>query len=383
MKAVSCVHGTLTVIDLPAPEPAEGQLVLDVASCGICGSDLHAKDHADEVSGNTESMGYRDFMRSDTPTVMGHEFSGVIAERGRKTPKALKVGTRVVSFPLVRANGGVHLTGLSPLAPGGYAEQVLVQAAMTFAVPNGLSLDIASLTEPMAVALHAVRRSEIKKGDTAVVIGCGPVGLGIICQLKTLGVDTIVASDFSPGRRALAARCGAHIVVDPKVASPYEQASKPIDAPALYETGMSAMEKLRKLPGWQHVYRVADVLGATGPKRPVIFECVGVPGVLDGIISAAPLNSRVVVAGVCMAADQVHPAMANAKELDLRFVFAYTPLEFRDTLHMLADGKLDASALVTGKVGLAGVAAAFEALGDPEVHAKILVDPRSAATSPS
>lgn len=382
VKAVSCVHGTLSVVEMPAPQPADGQLVLDVASCGICGSDLHAKDHADEVSSNTQEMGYRDFMRSDTPVVMGHEFSGEVAACGRKTPKAFKVGTRVVSFPLIRANGGVHLTGLSPLAPGGYAEQVVVQAAMTFAVPNGLSLDIASLTEPMAVALHAVRRSDIKKSDTAVVIGCGPVGLGIICQLRTLGVHTIVASDFSAGRRALAARCGAHVVVDPEVDSPYDKVAKPIDAPALYERGMSAMETLRKLPGWQHVYRVADALGAAGPKRPVIFECVGVPGVLDGIIAAAPLNSRVVVAGVCMAADQLRPAMANAKELDLRFVFAYTPLEFRDTLHMLADGKLDASALVTGKVGLDGVAAAFEALGDPEAHAKILVDPRSTVTVP-
>ncbi len=147
---------------------------------------------------------------------------------------------------------------------------------------------------------------------------------------------------------------------------------------------MSAMEKLRKLPGWQHVYRVADALGAVAPKRPVIFECVGVPGVLDGIIGAASLNSRVVVAGgVCMGADRIRPSMANVKEIDLRFVFAYTPLEFRDTLHMLADGKLDASALVTGgKVGLDGVAAAFDALGDPEVHAKILVDPSSSVITP-
>lgn len=373
------------MVEVPAPEPADGQLVLNVASCGICGSDLHAKDHADELNSVTEEIGYRDFMRSDTPVVMGHEFSGEVAARGRKTPKAFKVGTRVVSFPLVRAHGGVHLTGLSPLAPGGYAEQVLVQAAMTFAVPNGLSMDVAALTEPMAVALHAVRRSEVKRRDTAIVIGCGPVGLAIICQLKTLGVGTIVASDFSPGRRALAAHCGAHVVVDPKVDSPYEKAGSSgmlTDAPALYETGMSAMEKLRKLPGWQHVYRAADALGAAGPKRPVIFECVGVPGVLDGIIGAAPLNSRVIVAGVCMGADQLRPSMGNVKEIDLRFVFAYTPLEFRDTLYMLADGKLDASALVTGKVGLDGVAAAFQALGDPEAHAKILVDPRSAATVP-
>jgi threonine dehydrogenase-like Zn-dependent dehydrogenase len=123
------------------------------------------------------------------------------------------------------------------------------------------------------------------------------------------------------------------------------------------------------------VYRVADRLGGTAPKRPVIFECVGVPGMIDGVITAAPLSSRVIVVGVCMGDDRIRPAMAIGKEVDLRFVFGYTPLEFRDTLHMLADGKLDASALVTGTVGLDGVAGAFEALGNPEEHAKILIDP--------
>lgn len=379
------MQGTLSVVEIAAPRPADGQLVLDVRSCGICGSDLHAKDHADELAGIFEETGYPDGMRGDTPTVFGHEFSGEVAERGAKTPKAFKVGTRVVSFPMVRAHGGVQLTGLSPLAPGGYAEQVLVEAAMTFAVPNGLSMDVAALTEPMAVALHAVRRGEVTKRDTAIVIGCGPVGLAVICQLKARGVETIVASDFSPGRRALAARCGADIVVDPKVESPYDRASGKgvvTDFSGLTDLAVGSMEKLRKLPGWQHVYRIADALGAAGPKRPVIFECVGLPGMIDGIIAAAPLGSRVVVVGVCMSPDTFRPALAGGKEIDLRFVFAYTPLEFRDTLHMLADGKLNASPLITGKVGLAGVAAAFEALGDPESHAKILVDPRSAATTP-
>ncbi|BBY67800.1 dehydrogenase [Mycolicibacterium helvum] len=308
-----------------------------------------------------------------------------MAERGRKTAKEFKVGTRVVSFPMVRLAGAVQMTGLSPLAPGGYAEQVLVEAAMTFPVPNGLSLDTAALTEPMAVALHAVRRSEIKKRDTAIVIGCGPVGLAVICHLKALGVATIVASDFSPGRRALATRCGADVVVDPAVDSPYEKAAGKgvvTDFSGLAELGLGSMEKLRKLPGWSHIYRAVDALGAAGPKRPIIFECVGVPGMIDGIVAAAPLNSRVVVVGVCMGSDQLRPAMALGKEIDMRFVFAYTPLEFRDTLYMLADGALDASALVTGKVGLDGVAAAFEALGDPERHAKILVDPRSTTTAP-
>ena len=360
--------------------------MLDVRACGICGSDLHAKDHADELTDVMAEIGYRDFMRGDTPTVMGHEFAGIIAERGPKVPKALKEGMTVVSFPLVRAHGGVHLTGLSPLAPGGYADQVLAEASMTFPVPNGLAVDAAALTEPMAVALHAVRRSEIKKGDTAIVVGCGPVGLMVICQLKARGVGTVVASDLSPARRALATRCGADVVVDPTVDSPYDKAGSKgflTNIPDLYGLALDTMRKLRRVPGWPHVYRAAEAAGAAGPKRPVIFECVGIPGMIDGVLAAAPLNSRVIVVGVCMGTDQIRPTMALSKEIDVRFVFAYTPLEFYDTLHMLADGKVDASALVTGKVGLGGVAAAFEALRDPERHAKILIDPRSASVVPA
>lgn len=386
MKAVSCVHSTLEVVDLPDPKPAEAQIVLEVLRCGICGSDLHAKDHADELTEVMAEGGYTDFMRSDTPVVMGHEFCGAVAERGRKVSKEFTPGTTVVSFPLVRAQGGVHLTGLSPVAPGGYAERVLAEAALSFVVPNGLDPATAALTEPMAVAYHAIRRSEISRKDVAIVLGCGPVGLAVICHLKARGVGTIVASDFSPGRRALATRCGADIVVDPAVDSPYEAVPAKQQGltalPALYELGVGSMEKLRRLPGWSHVYRAVDRLGATAPKRPVIFECVGVPGMIDGVIGAAPLASRIVVVGVCMGDDKLRPAMAIGKEIDIRFVFGYTPLEFRDTLHLLAEGKVDASALVTGTVGLDGVATAFQALGDPEKHAKIMIDPTSQATAP-
>ena len=382
MRAVSCVHGTLSVVDLLSPQPAKGQLLLGVRRCGICGSDLHAKDHSDELTDVMTAVGYEDFMRGDTPVVMGHEFCGEVLERGHGAAKEFRAGTTVVAFPLVRAHGGVHLTGLSPLAPGGYAEQVLAEASMSFVVPNGLDADTAALTEPMAVALHAVRRSEIGKRDVAVVVGCGPVGLAVICHLRAQGVSTIIASDFSAGRRALAQRCGANIVVDPAQESPYaaleSQRGMLTSAPALYELGMSSMERMRRLPGWAHLYRVADKLGAAAPKRPVIFECVGVPGMIDGIAAVAPLNSRVVVVGVCMGEDRLRPSLAISKEIDMRFVFGYTPLEFRDTLHLLAEGKVDASALVTGTVGLDGVAVAFDALGNPDTHAKILIDPSSA-----
>ena len=96
-----------------------------------------------------------------------------------------------------------------------------------------------------------------------------------------------------------------------------------------------------------------------------------------------PLFSRVVVVGVCVGQDTITPARAIQKEVDLRFVFGYTPLEFRDTLHLLADGKVDPRPLITGTVGLDGVATAFDALANPELHAKILIDPHSSATAPT
>lgn len=143
------------------------------------------------------------------------------------------------------------------------------------------------------------------------------------------------------------------------------------------------MQGLQKLPvPWHITFRALEKLGATKAKRPIVFECVGVPGIIDQIIAAAPLRSRVVVAVVCTEPDRFRPVMAINNEVDLRFVVGYDPLEFRDTLHLLANGKVDASTLVTGTVGLGGVAAAFDALGDPEQHAKIAIDPRSSTLAP-
>jgi threonine dehydrogenase-like Zn-dependent dehydrogenase len=262
----------------------------------------------------------------------------------------------------------------------------VVEESLTVAVPNGLPHDLATLTEPMAVGWHAVRRGEVKKRTVAIVIGCGPVGLAVISMLKAIGVRNVVASDFSPGRRALASACGADVVVDPAQDSPYASPASRghlTDVPAALDLAVGSMEKLQRLPlPWWHVWRAAEALGAK-PKAPVIFECVGVPGVIDSIIAGAPLFSRVVVVGVCMGADRIRPAMAINKEIDLRFVLGYTPPEFRETLHMLAEGKVDPAPVVTGVVGLPGVENAFAALGDTAVHAKILIDPKSAAPEPT
>lgn len=385
MKAVTLEKSELRVGDVPAPVPGRGQLVLDVVRCGICGSDLHARHHADALADIAAEIGYNGLMRSQEQIVLGHEFSGVVTAAGRGS--RLKEGTPVVSFPLLRSGEDVHTTGLSVHAPGGYAEKVLVQDALTLPVPNGLATDVAALTEPLAVGLHAVNRGEVGKGQVAVVIGCGPVGLAVIMVLKAKGVKTVIASDFSPGRRALASTVGADVVIDPATESPYSTARTHghlVEAQQVFELGVSTVEKLSRLPvPWPLVWRTAEKVGAADLKHPVIFECVGVPGVLEEIISTAPIQSRVVVVGVCMEADRLRPAMAINKEIDFRFVLGYTPLEFHDALHLLAEGKVNAEPVITGVVGLDGVAGAFDALKDPETHAKILIDPSSSATTPA
>lgn len=370
MKSVLCHQATLQVVDQPNLMPAKGQVLLEVVRCGICGSDLHMQHHCDHMHDLAARVGFNGLAKSTDPFVLGHDFCGKVLDYGPKTRHKFKADTLVCAMPLLNVDQHGYLsTGLSPNASGGYAEQVLVQSSLMFEVPNGLDADSAAMTEPMAVALHAVRRSRVKTGEPAIVIGCGPVGLGVILMLKAAGVKTVVASDFSPNRRKLAEQCGADIVVDPKETSPFanwKEFGLLGNVSDAINMGMGLFDKLQatRLPWW-HGWRMIDKLGAL-PKRPVIFECVGVPGVLQQIIEGAPLFSRIVGVGVCMQSDKIEPALAINKELEIQFVLGYTPLEFRDALHMIAEGKVNCSPLITGVVGLEGVTNAFEALRDPE-----------------
>jgi threonine dehydrogenase-like Zn-dependent dehydrogenase len=208
-----------------------------------------------------------------------------------------------------------------------------------------LSTEHAALTEPMAVGVHAVAKARLEPDDAPLVIGCGPVGLAVIAALRLAGVRPIVAADFSKRRRELAAAVGADLVVDPAATTP-----------------------------WQS-WREAAVYPGPAVRPAVVFECVGVPGVLDQVMAAAPRGTRIVVVGVCMEADTIHPLLGISKELNLQFVLGYTPDEFAATLRHIAEGKIPTTPLITGKVGIEGVAGAFEALATPERHAKILVEP--------
>jgi threonine dehydrogenase-like Zn-dependent dehydrogenase len=167
-----------------------------------------------------------------------------------------------------------------------------------------------------------------------------------------------VAADFSRRRRELAVALGADAVVDPAATTPWQSWR---EAAVWRDPGRAPA-----LPPW---------LPGPAVRPAVVFECVGVPGVLDQIMAAAPRGTRIVVVGVCMEADTIHPMLGISKELNLQFVLGYTQDEFAATLGHIAAGAIPAAPLITGAVAIEGVAGAFEALASPEHHAKILVRP--------
>jgi len=339
MRAAVMRGAKLVVDTLPDPEPGPGEVLVKTLACGICGSDLHALQHADKLVDAARTSDVPFAMDPSRDVVMGHEFCAEVLDFGSDTRRSVAPGTRVVAMPLVLGAKGVHGVGYSNEYPGGYGELMCLSEMFLLPVPNGLATEHAALTEPMAVGIHAVAKARLEPGDTPLVVGCGPVGLAVIAALRLRGAEPIVAADFSSKRRALAERMGAHVVVDPA-------ATPAIDA-------------------WR--------THARGPA--VFFECVGVPGLLDRMMTDAPRETRIVVAGVCMEDDRIRPMLGINKELSVQFVLGYRPDEFADTLGAIADGRIPVEPLVTGKVGVEGVAEAFRTLASPDEHAKILVEP--------
>lgn len=358
MRAAIMRDRKLVVDEVPTPEPGPGEALVKTLACGICGSDLHTLKYAESLVDRSRRAGAPVVMDLNRDIVMGHEFCAEVLDYGPQTQKQLKPGTRVCAMPMLIRPTGVQAVGYSNENPGGYGELMRLTEFLLLEVPNGLSTERAALTEPMAVGYHAVQKARLGQDDAPLVIGCGPVGLAVISALKLVGAHPIVAADFSPRRRELAVQMGADVVVDPRTKSPYDSWKEM----AAYADPATAP----KLPPWM-----------PGPAvRPaVIFECVGVPGVIESIMAAAPGNARIVVVGVCMERDQIEPLTGISKELNIQFVLGYSPDEFAATLRHLAEGRVDGDPLITGKVGVDGVAKAFEDLASPETHAKILVEP--------
>lgn len=342
MRAVVADTGRLSLREVDAPVPTAGQVLVRPVGTGICGSDVHALQVQAEDPAAVPAM------------VLGHEFCAEILDYGPGTERRLPTGTLVCSVPFVDGPDGPELVGLSPNFPGGFAEAMVLQEHRLLAVPNGLDAARAAVTEPLAVGLHAVRTARLAPGDVALVVGCGPIGQSVIASLKAAGHGPVVAADFSAARRALAASTGADVVVDPAVNDPYETwlglAGAPLPPSPLLSPDMAA----------------ADT---------VVFDCVGVPGLMETIITGVPSHTRIVVVGACVAADTFVPVRAIEKELSVQYVFAYRPGEFADALAMIGDGTVDVGPWITARRDFEHVDDAFADLRAADAHCKIIVAP--------
>ena len=337
----------LRVEEVDDPVPAAGQVLTKVLACGICGSDLHMLQHGAEMRAVTDELAAGeppDPLRPQTfdpdhVCVMGHEFCCEVIDLGPDV-SGLRVGDRVVSVPGAFDAAGVHAVGYSNRYPGGYGELMVLNEALAIRVADDVPSHVAALTEPLAVGVHAVAKSGIAPGDAAVVLGLGPVGLACVAELRRRGIGPVIGADFSQRRRELAAHFGCDEVVDPSVESAFA--------------------------AWRRI-------DATRPL--VVFEAVGVPGMIDQAMKASPRDTRILVVGVCMPQDHLLPIVGITRELSIQFAFGYTTEEFAATYRAVTEGAWDLEPMITGRVDIDGVPGAFDALGRPDEHAKILVVP--------
>ncbi|NLT25862.1 MAG: 2,3-butanediol dehydrogenase [Microbacteriaceae bacterium] len=338
---------------IDAPELRPGAVAIDVAWCGICGTDLHEyldgpifcppQGHPHPISGES------------APITLGHEMSGVVAEVGEGVDD-LQPGDHVVVEPYIirddvdtgpdsrdyHLSDDMNFIGLGGRG-GGLSERIVVQRRWVHPVAKHVPLDQAALIEPLAVGVHAVERSGAKAGDLAVVGGAGPIGLLTAAVLKAMGC-TVVISELSPLRREKALETGvADHALDPRE--------------------VDVVDEVRRLS--------ADGRGAD-----VAFECTSVQVVVDTLVDALRPTGVLVIVSIWGSKGEIDFQKVVLKELDVRGTIAYVN-NHPETIRLVEAGKIDLSPFITGRIGLDGlVDEGFDTLiNRNETAVKILVSP--------
>lgn len=342
MKAAFIQNGAVHVGEMPDPVPGAGQALVRTHSCGMCASEAHFLHSGETIIGLSKVHGgpYAglDFSR---PFVPGHEYVGEVIDYGPGSRRTVKPGRKVTSIPVMRQSGAHAIVGFSHDCPGGFGEYMLLDEDMMLEVPADLDDDLAAMTEPLAVGLEHARRGRPDKEDVVLVLGCGAIGLGVIAGLKLMGIAPIVAADFHEGRRALAIAMGADIVVDPRELSPY------------------------------------GPLPDLGDRRTnLVYECVGLPGLLQQVITGVGFGARIVMGGYCMEPEQLLVFAAQNKRLNIQFAGGEEPEDMDLALRAIADGRIDVRPWLGARIGLDGVAAAMRDMSDPLAPIRTVVDPR-------
>ncbi len=332
----------LRIAEVHDPVPGPGQAVIRVAACGVCGSDLHAT--APEA----------DLARRGG--VLGHEVAGEVVEVGPEPVGGWSPGDRVFVMPvggcgrcpqckLDRPEQCPRQRSFGALGPeepdGGYAEYLAVSSADLLAVPSGVPLDAAALCEPLATGLMCVRQAELAIGDRVLILGAGPIGLAAAVWARFFGARRVVVSERVGHRLGVAERLGATDVIDA----------------GLYPDAAARFAEL------------------TGAEPDAVIEAVGRPGMLNAAVAAVRPQGRVVTGGVCMEPDSFDHLLAYAKEPTIRAARVYTKAENEFILEMMASGRIDPAPMISHRVGLGDLPAAFEALRSPTDQCKVMVEP--------
>ena len=323
MRAAVLRGGKIEVRTTDDPVPGPGQVLVRTRVCAICASDVHAIQHGAVLASDPSGCFAFDPARD---LVLGHEYCAEIADYGPQTERKLPRGTRVTASPVILTPQGPRAVGLCNEYPGGFGEQMLLQESLLHPVADHVPDEIAALVEPLSTGAFYVRRSEIAEGEVPIVIGCGAIGMAVIASLRRAGARPIVAADFSPLRRELALRMGADVVVDPAARSPW-----------------SAWEEVARLPQAEH-----EPLFEAQTRGAVVFECVGVPGVLDGIVRGCAPGARILVAGWTLEPDSFLPLYAHTKGLSIEFGGGPAPVDFATALDDVTAGRIDLAPLVSG-----------------------------------
>ncbi|HYM14397.1 MAG TPA: alcohol dehydrogenase catalytic domain-containing protein [Dehalococcoidia bacterium] len=342
MKAAALTGSrAIAIVEIPDGPPAAGDVKLRVAYCGICGSDLHEYESANPF----RALGL-------LQPVMGHEFSGRVVEVGEGVT-SVRAGQLVVGNPgpgcgacpycvagrenLCRA-GSVGGTGYT--RAGAYAEYVTVPERAIVALPDAADLQSCALTEPFAVARHALIQARYRPEELLVVAGAGPIGLLTVIAARQLGATRVVVSEPLAGRRAAAAEAGASHTVEPG----------------------QLIEVSRNL--------------SDGEGAPVAVDASGHPAGIASCVDAAARGGRVVLAGVGEQPFPLDITRSIINELSYLAVLGYTRAEFADSARLIASGEVDVASVISETVAVEATPHAFARLSEGrDALRKILVSP--------
>ena len=333
MKAVTFqeLHKPLAFESLPDPTPGEGEVIVKVGRCGICGSDLHMTE--DAMYGCKHG------------DVLGHEFAGEVVALG-KDAEGLRPGDLVSVIPLRSCGrcehcrkGEVQWCEAFGLQGGGYAEYALTRPNQCVKLPADLSLADGAIIEPLAVALHGVNLSGLKKGDKVLVLGAGPIGLATAFWAKRMGAAKVAIQDIADYQKDRALEMGADLfLVDS--ADPVGSAER-----------------------------------ALGGKADIVFECVGVPGLIAQAVDQLGPRGTILLLGLCTKPDTFNSFAMLSKEVRLVTSAFFTVPEYRASLDALAEGAIEPRLLVSETIPLADAPEVFEGLKHRTHQCKVLIAP--------